>query len=122
MTDRRTRALALAGAIVVEVAATLALKASLTAPGWLVVTVAGYVCAFVLLSVCLRLGMPIGVAYGIWGAAGVFLTAVLATVIFREALTPVMAAGLALIIGGVLLVETGSRHPAPDHLSPSMPS
>ena len=99
----------LALAIVVEVAATLALKAALDAPGWYALVVVGYVGAFVLLTVCLRLGLAVGVTYGIWGAGGVTLTALLSAVIFGEALTPVMGLGMALIVGGVLVVEIGSQ-------------
>lgn len=47
-------------------------------------------------------------AYGIWAALGVALTAVVSRVAFKEPLDAVMAAGIALIVGGVLLLETGS--------------
>ncbi len=57
-------------AIAVEVAATLSLRASQDHSAWLVVVVVGYVGSFVLLTMVLRTGMPIGVAYGIWGACG----------------------------------------------------
>jgi small multidrug resistance pump len=65
----------------------------------------------VLLALVLRTGIAVGVAYGIWGASGTALTAVLAAVIFRDALTWPIAGGIALIIGGVLFVEFGA-HPA----------
>jgi small multidrug resistance pump len=68
---------------------------------------ARYVVAFGLLAVALTLGLPIGVAYGIWAATGVALTAVLGRVLFREPLTRLMLAGIGLIIVGVLLVELG---------------
>ncbi|WP_309147104.1 SMR family transporter [Curtobacterium sp. MCLR17_034] len=57
----------------------------------------------------LRSGMAVGVAYGIWGASGVALTAVLAAVLFGQALTLTMIIGIALIAVGVLLVEIGSQ-------------
>ena len=60
----------LSAAITIEVAATLSLRASRDHWGWLVVVVAGYVGAFVLLTLVLRAGIPIGVTYGIWGALG----------------------------------------------------
>lgn len=101
------RWLCLVGAMCAEVAATLALKAALSQPAWYVLVVAGYVGAFALLSVCLRRGMGIGVAYGLWGAGGVLLTAGLSAVFYGEPITGVMAAGMALIVGGVLLVEVG---------------
>ena len=61
----------------------------------------------------LRAGVAVGVAYGIWGATGTALTAVLGAAIFRDPLTWAIAAGIALIIAGVLLVELGS-HPEAD--------
>jgi small multidrug resistance pump len=53
--------------------------------------------------------MAIGVAYGIWAATGVVLTALLAIPLFGERLTWVMGLGIAVVVGGVLLVELGSR-------------
>jgi small multidrug resistance pump len=100
----------LAAAIGSEVAATLALKAALDQPAWYALVVAGYVAAFAFLAVCLRLDLPIGVAYGIWGAGGVTVTAVLSAVLYGEPLTALMGLGIALIIAGVLTVELGSQH------------
>jgi len=104
--------LLLAGAIATEVTASLSLKAALDAPVWYVPVVTGYVASFVLLGFVLRAGMPLGVAYGVWGATGVAATALLAAVLFGEPLTPVMLAGLVLIIAGVLCVELGSQRAA----------
>src|SRR6185436_10122650 len=58
----------LGAAIVTEVAATLALRAAHDHGAWLVAVVAGYACAFTLLTLVLREGLPVGVTYGIWGA------------------------------------------------------
>ena len=102
----------LAAAISSEVTASLALRAAVDHPAWYVLVVAGYSLSFVLISVILRLGMPIGVAYGIWAASGVALTALAAAAIFGDPLTWVMGLGFVAIIGGVLLIELGS-HPAP---------
>ena len=96
-------------AICSEVAATLSLKGSATVPALYAVVVFGYLASFVLLALVLRRGMALGVAYGIWGAVGVALTAVLSAVVFGEALTAVMVLGLACIVSGVVLVEYGSR-------------
>ncbi|MEV4157752.1 SMR family transporter [Nocardia salmonicida] len=103
--------LLLAAAILSEVAASLSLKGSETDPALYAVVVVGYVAAFVFLAAVLKRGLALGVAYGIWGASGVALTAVLSSLLFDEAFTLTMGAGLALVIAGVLLVETGS-HPA----------
>ena len=96
-------------AISVEVAATLSLRASQDHSAWLIVVVAGYVGSFLLLTMVLRAGMAVGVAYGIWGALGTAATAVLAAAIFGDPFTRLIAAAIGLIIAGVLLVEFGSR-------------
>ena len=99
--------LTLVGAILIEVFATLSLRASegFRKRAWIVPVVIGYVAAFALLSVTLSLGMPVGIAYGVWSACGVALVAVIARVLFAEPLTLMMVAGIALIAGGVLTIE-----------------
>ena len=54
--------------------------------------------------------MPLGVAYGVWSAGGVAVTAIASRLFFNEPLTRTMMAGIALIMAGVLLVEIGSAH------------
>ena len=98
-------------AIVIEVAATVSLRvASHGRPRWYVGVVTGYVISFGLLSRALDAGMGIGVAYGIWTAVGVALTAVLSRLLFSEPLTRTMSLGIALIAAGVVLLELGSAH------------
>ncbi|MEV4186622.1 SMR family transporter [Streptosporangium canum] len=70
----------------------------------------GYIGAFFSLSMALRAGLGVGVAYGIWAASGVALTALASRVLFHEPLTKTMIAGIGLIIGGVLLIELGAAH------------
>jgi small multidrug resistance pump len=107
--------LILTGAIALEVTATLALRGAIDDPWWAILAVAGYLGAFVALSLLLRLGAPIGVVYGIWAAAGVALTAVIASVIFGEPFTFTIGLGIAIVIAGVVLVETG-------HVGPTKPA
>ncbi|WP_409467483.1 DMT family transporter [Streptomyces sp. HC307] len=101
--------LLLIAAILLEVTATLFLRGALDHPALYVVAAVGYVGSFVALSRVLRAGMALGVAYGIWGASGVALTAVLATIVFGDPLTAMMGVGIALVIAGVLCVELGSQ-------------
>ncbi len=103
------RWLLLGAAIVSEVAAALALQAAVDVPGGYALVVAGYLTAIWFLTRVLKAGMAVGVAYGIWGASGVALTAVGATVLFGQPLTGLMILGLVLIVAGVLLVELGSQ-------------
>lgn len=99
----------LSTAIVAEVGGTMSLRATLTGSRlWYLLVAAGYLLAFMMLSMALSAGMGIGVAYGIWAAAGVAITAVLSKWIFKEPLTLLMTAGILLIVGGVLLVELGA--------------
>jgi small multidrug resistance pump len=100
----------LAGAIVSEVVATTFLKLSegFTKLVPSIVVVIGYVAAFGMLSQALTRGMGIGVAYGVWAAAGVALVAVVGTAFLGESMTWVQVGGIALVIAGVLALELGA--------------
>lgn len=101
----------LGSAILFEVSATLSLRmASSGRRAWWLAVAAGYTTAFVFLTLTLSEGLGLGVAYGIWAACGVALTAIASRVLFKEPLTATMLAGIGLIIVGVLLVELGAGH------------
>lgn len=101
----------LAAAIGSEVTGSLALAAGADAPAWYVVTGVGYIASFVLLGLVLRRGLPLGVAYAIWGATGVAFTAAGGRLLFDEPLTATSIVGFTLIVAGVALVHIGSRPP-----------
>ncbi|GAA1481627.1 multidrug efflux SMR transporter [Gordonia sinesedis] len=103
----------LGAAVVSEVVGTMSLRAAVDHPAWFALTAVAYVTAFALLGLTLRRGVAVGVAYGIWGAVGVTLTAVFGAIIFGETLGTLAIIGIGLIIVGVVLVESGS-HPAAD--------
>lgn len=100
----------LVAAVTAEVAATLSLRASggLRDRRWTAPVVAGYVLAFVFLSLALGAGMPVGVAYAVWASIGIISVALIARLIWRDPLTARMVAGIAVITVGVVLVELGS--------------
>ena len=103
----------LAAAILSEVVATSFLKYS-SGPksiwwAWVIVGV-GYVASFVLLSITLRSGVPLGIAYAIWAGVGVVVVAVISWLVFHESLTWQQIVGMVLVIGGVGLLELGSKH------------
>ena len=102
----------LAGAIISEVTATLALKASEGFSKLLpsIVVIVGYVLAFFFLSQVLKRGMALGIAYGIWAAVGVALVAIAGVIFFGESLSWIQVGGLALVAGGVLALELGAAH------------
>lgn len=101
--------LLLAAAILSEVIATLSLRGALDQSALYVVVVVGYVLTFALLAQVLRRGMGLGVAYGLWGAIGVVLTAGASAVLFEESLGALKISGILLIAAGVAVVELGSQ-------------
>jgi small multidrug resistance pump len=103
----------LSGAIATEVTGTMSLRALQDNRLWLIAVVVGYTASLFLLTKVWQAGVPVGVAYGIWGAVGTAVTAVLGMVIFDEPLTVAIVIGIGLIIAGVLAVEFGS-HPKPE--------
>lgn len=98
----------LALAIVVEVAATLALRQSdgMTQPIWTAAMVIGYLISFWLLAQITG-DLEIGVIYAVWSAAGTALVAAIGIALFGEQLSVLKAVGLLLIISGVVALNLG---------------
>ena len=97
-------------AILAEVCATSALKAS---EGFSrlwpsVVVIVGYTTAFGFLALTLRT-MPVGIAYAIWSGIGIVLISVVGWVWFRQTLDAPAIVGMGLIIAGVLVVNLFSK-------------
>lgn len=100
----------LIGAIIFEVAGITSLRLAVDNKRWYAGVAVGYLVAFVMLTLTLSNGLPLGIAYGIWAAAGVAITAIISKLLFKEPLTWLMSFGIILIIGGVLLIELGASH------------
>ncbi|VVD62610.1 Multidrug transporter [Pandoraea eparura] len=100
-------------AIVAEVIATSALKASegFTRVGPVALVVAGYGVAFYMLSLTLRT-IPVGVAYAMWSGLGIVLISIAARVLFGQKLDAPALIGMALIIAGVLVMNLWSKSSA----------
>ncbi|WP_425835303.1 DMT family transporter [Streptomyces fractus] len=101
----------LAGAIAAEVGATTAMKYS---EGFSrlwpsLLTVAGYIVAFALLAQTLKT-VQIGTAYAIWAGAGTAVIAAIGMLFLGEGLTLAKVGGIALVIGGVVLLNVGGAH------------
>ena len=96
-------------AIASEVSATVSLKLSegFTKLVPSVVVVVGYAGAFFFLSLTLKRGMSIGVAYGVWSALGVAAVAAIGALFLNETLTLLQMGGIGLVILGVLALELG---------------
>lgn len=102
--------LLLFAAIVAEVVATSALKASENftrlIPSLLVV--AGYGVAFTCLSMTLKT-LPLGMAYAIWSGVGTALVAMVGWLVYRQQLDLPAVAGIALIIAGTIVLNLFSK-------------
>ena len=98
-------------AIVGEVVATSALKATdgMTKPGPTAVVVAGYSLSFFVLSKALRV-IPVGIAYAIWSGVGTVLVTAISWVVFRQRLDPLVLGGMALIVVGVVVINLAGGH------------
>lgn len=98
-------------AIVAEVCATSALKASdnfsRLGPS-VVVVVVGYCIAFVFLSLTMKT-IPVGISYAIWSGVGIVLISAVGWIWFGQALDLPAIVGLGLIIAGVAVVNLFSR-------------
>lgn len=98
--------LTLAVAIVAEVIATSALKASegFSKLGPTAVVAIGYGVAFYFLSLTLR-SMPVGIAYAVWSGAGIVLISAVGWFAFGQKLDLWAVVGMGLIVTGVLVVN-----------------
>lgn len=106
--------LVLALAVIAETIGTTALKASaqFTNLGPSVVVVLAYGVSFYLLSIAL-LSIPVGVVYAIWSGLGIVSISIIGFFVFGQRLDAPAIAGLAMIIGGILVIHLFSNA-APD--------
>jgi small multidrug resistance pump len=96
----------LAIAIIAEVIATTAMKAteSFTKPLPSLVVAVGYGVAFYFLALCLK-SMSVGVAYAMWSGLGVVLVAIAAAILYKETPDRWAILGMTLIVAGVLVLN-----------------
>ncbi|NBR71061.1 MAG: QacE family quaternary ammonium compound efflux SMR transporter [Proteobacteria bacterium] len=99
----------LAISIGLEVSGTLCLKQSdgMTRPLPALGVILFYLGAFTLMSICVKT-LEVSTVYAIWSGAGTALIALIGIMFFGESYPWVKIAGLALIIGGVLLLRSSS--------------
>lgn len=69
----------------------------------------GYLVCFICLTLALK-GLPLGLAYGIWAGVGVAAVSIVGAVVWGDPLNFVMIAGIALVIVGVMLLESSADH------------
>lgn len=100
----------LAIAIVAEVVATSALRASdgFTRLIPATVVVVGYGISFYLLSLTLR-SIPVGIVYAVWSGAGIVLITLVAALLFKQIPDLPAVLGMGLIVAGVVVLNAFSK-------------
>uniref|UniRef100_A0A7C1JN65 QacE family quaternary ammonium compound efflux SMR transporter n=1 Tax=Caldilinea aerophila TaxID=133453 RepID=A0A7C1JN65_9CHLR len=102
--------LLLMGAIIAEVTATTALRASdgLSRLGPTLIVIVGYSISFYLLSLTLRT-IPMGIAYAIWSGIGLVLITLSARFFFGQELDAPALIGMGFILVGIVIMNLFSR-------------
>ncbi len=97
-------------AIIAEVIGTSVLKSTegFTRLWPSVIVVIAYETAFILLSLCLK-KIPVGIVYAVWSGVGVALITLVAWFFLDQPLDAPALAGLALIVGGVVIINGFSK-------------
>ena len=97
-------------AIIAEVAATSALKASeeFTRLVPSLVVVIGYGVAFYFMTLVLRV-IPVGITYAIWSGLGIVLVTVVGIFLYRQMPDVPALIGMGLIVAGVVVINVFSK-------------
>jgi small multidrug resistance pump len=100
----------LAVAIIAEVTATSALKATdeFTKLYPSLIVIIGYGVAFYFMTLVLRT-IPVGVTYAVWSGLGVVLVAIVGAVLYKQIPDVAAIIGMGLIIIGVLVIHVFSK-------------
>ena len=97
-------------AIIAEVAATSALKASAEftklIPSLIVVT--GYIVAFYFMTLVLRY-IPVGITYAVWAGVGIVLVVIVGAILYGQIPDMPAVIGMGLIISGVVVIHVFSK-------------
>lgn len=99
-----------AAAIVSEVVATSALKASEQFTKLIpsLIVIIGYCISFYLVTLVLRT-IPIGITYAIWSGVGIVLIALVGAILYKQIPDIPAVIGMGLIIAGVVIINIYSK-------------
>lgn len=97
-------------AVIAEVIATSALKASdeFTRLGPSLLVIVGYAFSFYLMTLVLRT-LPIGITYAIWSGAGIVLVSLVGVFYYKQHLDLPAIIGMTMIILGVVVIHVFSK-------------
>lgn len=96
--------------IACEVVGTTAMKLSegFTHLPFTLLTLVTYVAAFGIFTIVLK-RLPLGLAYGVWGGVGTVCTTAIGIVVWGDPFSALTAVGIALVIGGIALLNQGTQ-------------
>lgn len=96
-------------AIVTEIMGTLLMKwSSLSGSHMGHLMMLGLIaCSYILLSFAIK-RIALGVAYALWEGAGILLITLFSVLLFDESLSLLKVCGLMTLIGGIILIKTGT--------------
>jgi small multidrug resistance pump len=100
----------LAIAIIAEVAATSALKASdeFTKLVPSLIVIVGYGASFYLLTLVLRT-IPVAITYAVWSGAGIVLVAIIGAILYKQIPDIPAVIGMGLIVAGISIINVYSK-------------
>lgn len=100
----------LAIAIITEVAATSALKASegFTKLIPSLIVIVGYGVAFYLLTLVLRT-IPVGITYAVWAGLGIVLVVLMGAILYKQIPDIPAVIGMGFIVVGVVIINIYSK-------------
>ena len=103
----------LAIAIIAEVAATSALRASeeFTRLVPSLIVIVGYGVSFYFMMLVLRV-IPVGITYAIWSGIGIVLVTIVGAIFFKQIPDAPALLGMGLIIAGVVVIHLFSKSTA----------
>ena len=99
-----------AAAIVSEVVATSALKASeqFTKLTPSLIVIIGYCISFYLVTLVLKT-IPVGITYAIWAGVGIVLVALVGAILYKQIPDIPAVIGMGLIVAGVVIINVYSK-------------
>lgn len=96
--------------VLFEVFCTTCMKLSegFTQPVFGIVTVVCYVLSFAMLTFALK-DLSLGMAYGIWGGVGTFLTTLVGIIFWNDPFSIVVGIGMIAVVAGIALLSKGTQ-------------
>lgn len=84
------------------------LSEGFTQPVFGIVTAACYILSFTMLTFALK-DLSLGMAYGIWGGVGAFLTTLIGIIFWNDPFSIVVGIGMIAVVAGIALLSKGTQ-------------